>query len=57
MNFLLHLAKYHFNSFVDRFKAEETLSLIEFSKYFFYSSYLIERFQPTDIIFPFHYFW
>ena len=49
--------KNHFNSFVDRSRAKETLLLISFSKYVFYSINLAERFQPTDIIFPFHYFW
>lgn len=49
--------KNHFKSFVDRCRAEEALLLISFSKYVFYSIYLAERFQPTDIIFPFHNFW
>jgi len=28
-----------------------------FSEYHFYSKYLIVRFLPRDITFPFHYFW
>jgi hypothetical protein len=28
-----------------------------FSKYLFYSAHVAVGFKPTDIIFPFHYFW
>lgn len=49
--------KNQFNGCVDRFKLEKAFFHITFSKYVFHTVYVIKRFQPTDIIFPFHYFW
>jgi hypothetical protein len=45
------------NSLIDRCRCIEQILLISFSKYVFYFINLIFWFQPTDIIFPFHYFW
>ena len=49
--------KNHFNSLIARAKAEESIILFTFSKYSFYSHNIVDRFQQTDIIFPFQYFW
>lgn len=43
--------------FVLYVKAKEQLFLNSFTQYHFYSKNLLLRFQLTDIIFPFHYFW
>lgn len=49
--------KNYFNSIIDRYRRVEQVLLISFSRYVFYSINLTFWFQPTDIIFPFHYFW
>jgi hypothetical protein len=38
-------------------KAIQSLLLHSFSTYNFYYQHVLLRFQRTDIIFPFHYFW
>ena len=45
------------NDFLACIKAKELLLVNLFSKYIFFSRNVVIRFQPTDIIFPFHYFW
>lgn len=38
-------------------KAIEHFFITTYSQYNFYSQYLLILFFPTDIVFPFHYFW
>ena len=45
------------NGFLAWVKITEQLFFSLFSQYSFYSQNVLVRFQRTDIIFPFHYFW
>lgn len=49
--------KNSFNDFLASRQATDLFLLNASSKYIFYASNTVERFQQTDIIFPFHYFW
>jgi hypothetical protein len=49
--------KNYLNKFSACPKEAEIFHEITFSKYIFYAGNIIVRFQQTDIIFPFHYFW
>jgi len=53
----VYTLKNHLNDCSTPSKATESLLISHFSRYFFYAANCIIRFQPTDIIFPFHYFW
>jgi len=51
------ILKNYLNKFSACFKEVELFHEITFSKYIFYTGNIIVRFQQTDIIYPFHYFW
>jgi hypothetical protein len=45
------------NKFFARFDVTQVVIFTSFTAYYFYSFYKADRFQNTDIIYPFHYFW
>jgi hypothetical protein len=49
--------KNQINNFLAYRKATELFLLNTSLKYIFYARNIADRFPPTDIIFPFHYFW
>ena len=51
------ILKNYLNKFSACLKEAELFHEITFSKYILYAGTIIVRFQQTDIIYPFHYFW
>lgn len=49
--------KNHPNDYLAHRKVTELFLLNSWSEYIFFATNIVVRLQPTDLIFPFHYFW